>query len=108
MEFDGCLEVILVDDSDDNTAEVISAAKDGYEFEVDVIDRPKGGYNPFGRGWKDETVMSITTMVPSSKPNRVLSGTATADRHATELLSLQKQSPGRHIGNDDVRRSSGC
>jgi dolichol-phosphate mannosyltransferase len=42
MEFDGCLEVILVDDSDDNTAEVISAAKDGYEFEVNVIHRPKG------------------------------------------------------------------
>jgi hypothetical protein len=52
--------------------------------------------------------MSIPTMVPSSKPNRMLSGTATGDRHATDLLSPQKQSPGRYIGNDDVRRSSGC
>jgi glycosyltransferase involved in cell wall biosynthesis len=42
MDFDGRLEVIFVDDSDDDTVAVITAARDAYDFDIGVIHRPKG------------------------------------------------------------------
>jgi len=41
-EFDGSIEVIFVDDSDDDTPAVVAAAHERYEFEISVLHRPPG------------------------------------------------------------------
>ncbi len=42
IDFDGTLEVIFVDDSDDDTAAVVEAAQDAYDVRIGVIHRRKG------------------------------------------------------------------
>ncbi len=42
IEFDGLVEVIFVDDSDDDTPAVVSAQQNAYGFDVGIIHRSKG------------------------------------------------------------------
>ena len=42
VAFDGVIEVIFVDDSDDDTVDVVAAVQDSFDFDIDIIHRSKG------------------------------------------------------------------
>ncbi len=42
VAFDGVIEVIFVDDSDDDTVEAVAAVQDSFGFDIDIIHRSKG------------------------------------------------------------------